>query len=191
MEQRAGNASVASNAPGTPLGAAMKYELRLTRNLLGRLHADLDRPHPHAAERVAFLTCRPAPVSREQMILLGAEIHPVRDDDYEQDTSVGAMLGAGAFRRIMQVAYNTPATVVHAHRHEHRGVPWFSDLDLREARRYVPDFWKVRPGFPHGTFVLSHDSAAGLIWNPGSRTPSRLDRITVVGTSLMALGRHE
>jgi len=168
----------------------MKYELRMTRSLLERLHADLDRPHPHAAERVAFLTCRPAPVSHEQMVLLGVEINPVRDEDYEEDTSVGAMLGAGAFRRIMQVAYNTPVTVIHAHRHEHHGAPWFSDLDLREARRYVPDFWKVRPGFPHGILVLSHDSAAGLIWNSRSRSPSRLRRVVVVGTPLSALAHR-
>jgi hypothetical protein len=110
------------------------------------------------------------------------DLHPVLDEDYERDNTVGAMLGAGAFRRILQFAYNNPVSILHVHRHEHRGKPWFSDIDLREAQKYVPDFAKVRADYPHGILVLSHDSAAGLIWRPKSITQSRLARIIVVGT---------
>ena len=95
---------------------------------------------------------------------------------------VGAMLGAGAFRRILQYAYGLPVSILHVHRHEHWGRPWFSQVDLTEAHKYVPDFWKVRAGYPHGTLVLSRDSAAGLIWIPGTKTQCRLSRITVIGT---------
>lgn len=165
----------------------MTVELRLTRHLLERVHADLSRPHPYAWERIAFLTCQPAPLRAGAMVLLGLDVHPVVDGDYERDDTVGAMLGAGAFRRILQVAYGKPVSVLHVHRHEHRGKPWFSDIDLREARKYVPDFWKVRSGFPHGILVLSHDSAAGLIWLPESRTQTRLARISVVGTPVQEI----
>jgi hypothetical protein len=108
----------------------------------------------------------------------------VANKDYERDNTIGAMLGAGAFRRILQVAYNASVSVLHVHRHEHRGNPWFSDVDLSEARKYVPDFWKVQAGLPHGILVLSHDSAAGLVWVPGTPTPVRMSRITVVGASV-------
>jgi hypothetical protein len=114
----------------------------------------------------------------------------VANDDYERDDTVGAMLGPGAFRQALEVAYNSPVSVFHAHRHEHRGLPWFSDVDLHEARRYVPDFWKVRPAFPHGILVLSEDSAAGLVWAPATQTPTRLARISVIGAPLEEL-KHE
>jgi hypothetical protein len=91
------------------------------------------------------------------------------------------MLGAGAFRRVLQIAYNAPVSILHVHRHEHRGRPEFSTIDLSEAQRYMPDFWKVRPGLPHGVVVLSHDSASGLIWMPESRLQVPLGRIAVSG----------
>ena len=155
--------------------------MRLARDLLERIHADLSRPHRYAGERVAFLTCRPAPLRAGALTLLGLNLHSVADDDYERDDTVGAMLGAGAFRGILQVAYTASVSVLHVHRHEHRGRPWFSDLDLSEARKFVPDFSKVRAGSPHGIVVLSQDSAAGLIWMPLTRNQTRLSRISVIG----------
>jgi hypothetical protein len=157
----------------------MTVQLRLTRNLLSRTHADLSRRHPFAAERVAFISCKPATIIAGTT-LVAEDLHPVRDDDYEEDETAGAMLGSGAFRSILQYALNNAVSVLHVHRHEHPGKPWFSSFDLSEARKYIPDFWKVRPSFPHGIFVLSHDSAAGLIWLPGAGQV-RLSRITVVG----------
>ena len=159
----------------------MNFELRLTRTLLEAIHADLSRPHPYAWERVTFLSCCASPLRADALALLGLDLHTVADEDYERDQTVGAMLGAGAFRKILQFAYHQEVSVLHVHRHEHDGTPWFSDVDLREARNYVPDFWRVRPGYPHGTVVLSHDSAAGLLWIPHSPRQSRLSRISIVG----------
>lgn len=136
---------------------------------------------------MAFVSCRPVPLRDNALALLGQDLHPVADDDYERDNTVGAMLGAGAFRRILQVAYNAQVSILHVHRHEHRGIPWFSDLDLSEARKYVPDFWKVCAGFPHGVLVLSHDSAAGLIWVPESRMQKRMSRISVIGAPIQEI----
>lgn len=187
VEQRSCNIATSSDAFRTSLVIAMNIDLRLTRDLLNDIHADLSRPHPYAGERVAFVSCRPVPLRNDSLALLGLELHPVTDDDYEHDNTVGAMLGAGAFRRILQVAYNTQVSMLHVHRHEHSGKPWFSDLDLSEARKYVPDFWKVRAGFPHGILVLSHDSATGLIWVPETRTQTRLSRISVIGAPIQEM----
>jgi hypothetical protein len=163
----------------------MKVQLRLKRELLDRTHADLSRRHPFAAERVAFLICRPAAISGGTT-LVGDALHQVHDSDYEEDDTAGAMLGSGAFRSILQFALNNMVSVLHVHRHEHSGTPWFSSFDLSEARKYMPDFWKVRRGFLHGILVLSHNSAAGLIWVPGS-DQVRLSRITVVGAPLQEI----
>ena len=117
----------------------MRFELRLTKELLDRVHVDLSRPHPFAGERVAFMSCRPAALRAGAVVLLGLNLHPVLDDDYERNDTVGAMLGSGAFRRILQLAYNNPLSVLHVHRHEHHGKPWFSEFDLSEAQKYVQE----------------------------------------------------
>ena len=165
----------------------MTFHLRLTRVLLERVHADLSRPHPHALERVAFISCRQAQLWNGDLELLVQDLHPVADDDYEHDATVGAMLGASAFRRALQIAYNAPFSMFHVHRHEHRGTPGFSNADIREAHKYVPDFWKVRPGFPHGILLLSHDSATGLAWNPQTRSPEKIPRISFVGAPIQEI----
>lgn len=162
----------------------MSIEFRITRKLLNSIHADLSRRHEYAFERVSFVSCRLAATEKGGTVLLATNAWPIADSNYERDQSVGAMLGAGAFRTALQLAYQQEISVLHVHRHEHSGNPWFSDVDLREARRYVPDFWKVRPGYPHGILVLSHNSAAGLIWPPETRTPVQLSRIVVVGVPL-------
>lgn len=162
----------------------MIFHFRITRALLLQVHADLSRPHSHAGERVAFISCRPAPLMNGAMEILAADFHPVADDDYERDATVGAMLGAGAFRKSLQIAYNAPLSMFHAHRHEHYGRPRFSKVDLLEAHKYVPDFSKVRPGFPHGILVLSHDSASGLAWNPNTRSPVEIACIRVIGSPI-------
>lgn len=162
----------------------MTFHLRITRALLEQVHADLSRTHSHAWERVAFISCRPAPLMNGAVELLAEALHTVADDDYESDATVGAMLGAGAFRKALQLAYNAPISMFHVHRHEHHGRPRFSNVDLREAHKYVPDFWKVRPGFPHGILILSHDSASGLAWNPNTRSPVAITRISVVGAPI-------
>jgi hypothetical protein len=115
----------------------------------------------------------------------------VLDDDYEHDHSVGAMLGPGAFRRILQVAYNQPVSIFHVHRHEHKGKPWFSHVDMREAMKYMPDFWKVRKGFPHGILVLSRDSAAGLVWIPECPVQVRIGHISIVGAPIQEVYANE
>ncbi len=161
--------------------------LRLTRDLLQRVHADLSRPHPFAHERVGFLTCRPAFAASLSLVLLVQDFHPVADADYERDETVGAMLSGAAFRRMLQIAYHNEVSVLHIHRHEHCGRPWFSDVDLHEAEKYVPDFWKVRPQFAHGIVVLSFDSAAGLVWIPATRASTHLSRISVIGTPILEI----
>ena len=99
------------------------------------------------------------------------------------------MFNADAMRAAMQFALTNDASMFHVHLHEHSGSPWFSRPDLRESRRFIPDFWNVKPGLPHGTLVLSVDAAAGLCWYPRREKPIRIAQITVVGFPMRFLGR--
>lgn len=125
------------------------------------------------------------------LLLLGHEYMPVADEDYEddRDPAVGAMMGAGAIRKALQHAYFNDVAMLHVHRHEHVGVPGFSPVDIRESAKFVPDFWKVRQGLPHGTLVLSRDAAFGLCWDPVSREPEPIDQISIIGRPLGVFGK--
>lgn len=148
------------------------------------MQSDLSRPHAHASERVGFLTCGAASGPDGQLLVLEAAWHPVDDADYLVDHTVGAHIGPGAFRKILQLAYSKPVAILHVHRHDHLGLPWFSRVDLDSLHNFVPDFWNVRPELPHGALVLSLDAAAGLIWLPHAPAPIRFGRIDKVGVPL-------
>jgi hypothetical protein len=158
----------------------MKTSFKISESLLKCIHADLSRPHRFAFERIGFIACRHASVTGG-IALLAERYHTVEDDDYLNNTKVGAMMGPSAIRKALQIAYKEPISMFHVHRHEHRGIPRFSPLDLRENAKFIPDFWKVRPGIAHGAIVLSHDSAFGLAWDPIDRIPKPFNEFTVIG----------
>src|SRR5260221_288557 len=159
----------------------MTITFRIARTLLDVVHADLARPHEIAAERVGFLHCRVAELRNDGLLVLARTYHPVDDADYLDDRRVGAMLDANAFRKPMKVAYAEKISVFHVHCHEHRGLPWFGPIDLSENASFVPDFFHVRPEFPHGALVLSRDALSGLCWIPKATQPRRIDKLAVVG----------
>jgi len=92
----------------------MNICLRLLGPLLKKIHEDLSRSHPFAAERVGFMTCGVASQSGPGILLLGEAWHAVADDDYIEDDRVGACIGGGAFRRLFQTVYREPATTQEA-----------------------------------------------------------------------------
>ena len=167
----------------------MKPIFKIQRRMLDEIHADLSRPHPFAAERVGFISCKVAALDASTVVALAQAYLSVQDDHYEDDPSVGAMLNGAAFRSALQHSYRSRTAMFHVHRHEHRGAPRFSHVDISEARRFVPDFWKVQPSLPHGAIVLSHDRMHGLCWLPGHRTPLPFASHTVVGFPIAIL--HE
>lgn len=166
----------------------MRILFKATKVLLTGVQADLRRPHPFAAERVGFVSCRVGELKRSGLIVLAHDYHPVDDSDYLDDPTVGAMMGPGAIRKALQFAYNNEAGMFHVHIHDHRGQPRPSSIDLREAAKFVPDFWHVRPHMPHGILILSRDSATGLCWYPGKSKPMGITRFRIVGRPISAFG---
>lgn len=158
----------------------MRVTLKVRRDLLRGIHADLSRPHPHAAERVGFLACRLAGIPNG-LCVLGQSYLVLADEHYEDDPSVGAMMNGQAIRTALEYAYNNRVAMFHVHRHEHHGPARFSFVDEQEAARFVPDFWKVAPGLIHGALVLSHDRIHGKWWDPRTRTACPIDEYVTVG----------
>lgn len=167
----------------------MRTAFRIAQGLLNQIHADLDRRHAFAHERVGFIACATSVVPGG-MLLLADDYLPVADHDYVDAPMVGAMMGPSAIRRALEYAYGrSGAVMLHVHRHEHRGKPGFSSVDMLESAKFVPDFWKVRPGLPHGMVVLSHNEMTGMAWDPSTRRPRTINQMSVVGRPLGIFGK--
>jgi len=144
----------------------VKIIFRATARFVKDVREDLERSHRFASERVGFISIKAASAPN-RLLLIAERYHPVDDDDYLDDPSVGAMMGQEAIRKALNVALLQPVGMFHVHMHGHKGPPGFSRTDLTEQAHFVPDFFKVRKNRPHGAIVLSHDRATGRVWlNP-------------------------
>jgi hypothetical protein len=161
----------------------MNIHFKMSQLLRQEVLTRLFLPHSFAHERVGFLSCRVAATVNGMLVLAG-DFHPVRDTDYLEDHSVGAMMGPAAIRKALQLAYNNACSMFHVHCHEHKGRPGFSGTDFRETAQFVPDFFNVQPALPHGALILSTDSAVGLCWTGQTNLPLPLAKISFVGEVL-------
>ena len=161
----------------------MKVIFKMTQTLLSEIRSDLRRPHPYAAERVGFISCRAGRL-KEGIIILAGRYHPLADERYEEHSWAGAMIDAIAFRDAMQYTFETRASMFHVHLHDWPGRPRFSAVDDRESRKFVPGFSNVTPGMPHGAIVLSADAAVGRCWVPENRTPLEIEQFVFIGAPI-------
>jgi hypothetical protein len=165
----------------------MTAEIRISRQLVERIQADLRRRHPFAHERVGFLTCKTAALPDDGVLMIPTSYYPLRDDEYVESDEVGAMMGEEAIGRAMQLAYRGRESIVHVHEHGHLGQPGFSKIDVTEGRAFMPDFFNASPRQPHGLLVLSRDYATALVWRPGRVSDCRA-AVTIVGAPVRFVG---
>lgn len=157
--------------------------LRIPTQLLLKIKDDIARPHPFAYERVGFLLCKPAQTA-SSLGMFAYDYCPIPDEEYVEDSTVGAMIGGDAMRRALTLAFNhgkQDVSVFHIHEHFGSGLPWFSEIDLNESARFVPDFFNTAPKVPHGTLVMNEDNMAGQIWLNKTSVPQAINVITSVG----------
>lgn len=158
----------------------MNIHFKITKALLAVVRADLCRPHAFAHERVGFIAAGLA-AAHDDLLILGREYRPVRDEEYLQDRSVGAMMSADAIRRARQWAMNDRAAIFHVHTHGGHGVPGFSSIDNRENAKFIPNFTSVAPHAVHGAIVLSDTAAFGQVWLGRDAPQPFVTRFTDVG----------
>jgi hypothetical protein len=156
---------------------------KITRALLHEIRTDLARPHPFAHERVGFISAGLSAAS-DDLYILARSYRPVLDHDYLRDPTVGAMMGPDAIRKALQWALTDGVAIFHVHTHGGRGHPGFSGVDLREHKKYVPNFFQVAPQCAHGALVLSNDSAHGHIWLSEEMPHQVIGQFTEVGNPL-------
>lgn len=165
----------------------MRISIKLTGELLKEICQDLVRPHPFAAERVGFVFGRIALVSKEIKLVLLNRYHPIPDDQYVDDPTVGARISSEAITWAMQAIYYGRARregIFHIHMHPQKGVPEMSSVDRRELPELMPGFQSVGRDAAHGIVILSLNHGTGWVWLPGCRAPVRASAISVVGNPL-------
>ena len=183
-----GRLRTAESRPGfgrPPEGPAVILHFKLLESLRQAIVRDLQRPHPHAAERVGFLSGRFGD-SAKSLMILAHKFHSVDDAHYVIDRKVGARFNSAAMRMALQVALSDDVGMFHVHLHPHLGPPKPSSIDWREWHKFVPDFRHVRPKLPHGALILSEDGISGWCWYPRQDAPIQIHRFTSVGLCLRA-----
>lgn len=161
----------------------MKIRLKITTGLLTAIRSDLRRPHPFAKERVGFISAGLSAVGAD-LLVLAREYRTVADDEYLDDSTVGAMMGPDAIRNALQWALQDGVALFHVHTHGGPRIPSFSGIDLRESAKFVPDLFKVAPQCAHGALVLSDAAAHGLVWFGRSLPNQFIASFTEVGVPL-------
>jgi len=163
----------------------MKIEIKMSDALHDQIMRDLARPHPFAAERVGFVMGKLGSLEGGGKLVLLTTYHPIPDDQYLKDRSVGARIGPEAMTWAMQAVYHgRPGHegIFHIHLHEHRGVTAMSAVDRREIPMLIPGFQSVGKDAAHGIIILSKDHGSGWVWLPSSDKPVLAGTMVVLGT---------
>ena len=167
----------------------MKIQLRLTKDLYKGILADLARPHPYAAERVAFVFLKSGESANGNRVVLATEYMHVDDEHYIQDASVGASINGSAIRQVMQQILDTQQGALHVHMHNHGGVPRLSSVDRVALPKMAQDLRNIGAQFLNGFLLLSQDRAVSTIWSEEG-TPVEVENISVAGLPLFFLKKR-
>src|SRR5437870_3440365 len=162
-------------------------EVRLTRHLHRLIRADLERPHPFAAERVGFGFGKLANLEGSEALVLLHRYKPVRDDYYVLNPRFGACIGPDAIRDAMQEVRDRRGTregAFHVHLHDHAGEPRLSGPDRAGLPPLIPGLRRMGMDGAHGLLVLSQDHGIAWVWLPEGPEPVRASRVVVVGAPL-------
>jgi hypothetical protein len=162
-------------------GPVPVVHFRLLRALYEIIRQDLHRPHPHAAERVGFVTAKIGNGAGLPKLVIAAECKAVPDERYIRDPLIGARIDGKAILAAMQLARSHGCGLFHTHMHPHKGHPRLSRPDIRELPEIVQSVRNVAPSQAHGLLLLSYDRCTAFVLLPGEDLLHEVNHVTVVG----------
>jgi hypothetical protein len=171
----------------------MSIDIKLSGQLYKLIIQDLVRPHSHAKERVGFCFGRLGSAEGTDKIVLLNRYHPVPDEQYVYDPTVGARIGADTMTWAMQEVYRGRASnegIFHVHLHGHLGETRMSVTDSRELPRLIPGFQSVGREAPHGIIIFSRNHGTGWVWLPGANAAIQVSTISVIGSPVAVFARR-
>jgi len=150
---------------------------------------DLERPHPFAAERLGFFSCRQSLHERRPFLLCCA-YHSIPDEYYVHDRSCCARINGDAIRSAMGRSFRDQCGELWIHTHGRHGRPVPSPTDRAEGPNVVRSLANAQPASVQGWAVISEEGISGQI-----RTLDgilhELDEIAVVGWPMKVAGFSE
>jgi hypothetical protein len=166
----------------------MSIKLRMPRNLLQDVRADLSRPHPFAAERIGFLYGRLASAGADSPLVLMTGYEPVADERYINDPWSGARIDSQAIRGAMQGVLDRGQGGFHVHMHHWPGRPVLSRMDAEEIPPVVTGLRRVGLVHAHGIVLLHQEECAAWVWLPGNDNAIEAESVSVVGFPIKIFG---
>ncbi len=161
--------------------------IKIPRPLLERALEDLERPHAFAAERLGFFSLRQSN-SPTFPHLLCYDYHPIADECYMHDETVGGRINSAAIQDAMTRGYQQHAGQLWVHTHGRKGIPGTSGTDRANGPRVAQSCANLQPKLIHGWAVISEEGIAGEIRLIDGRFVA-LNRISVVGWPMVIPSR--
>ena len=158
----------------------MKYVVKIPRALFEQAKCDLARPHPFAYERGGLFSTR---CSRRgaTVIVHCVDYHPIPDEHYLPDDSVGARFGPLAITEAMARALNNSVGQIHVHMHGGSGLPGPSSVDREELPPMVRAFQNANSREIHGWMILAERDAYTSLCIPHDPTPVDSPQVSIPG----------
>jgi hypothetical protein len=159
----------------------MKVSVRIPAACYSAALADLDRPHPFAAERIGFFSTSFGSAGRDEWVVCLTRYHSIPDDHYVDDPRAGARINSRAIRAALQRILDEKSGQLHVHLHWHLGRPHPSHMDQEELPPLAQSMCATANNQVHGGLILSRDAAFADLWLPGHADPKPAAHVTVVG----------
>lgn len=152
----------------------MTSRFEMDRELLESVRADLLReisPEIKAFERVGFLFVR----MDKAGALAPASYMPIADEDYlDPPFGYGAYYSGHAINKAITRILETRELIYSIHIHEGFGEPLPSRADRATEKTLIECFSRIVKG-PHGSVILTEDSALIRAWNPLSQVIEKIE----------------
>lgn len=159
-----------------------KIRLKIPHPVYEQVLMDLKRPHAHAYERVGFLYSTSKLLDSGTRLITFTEYHPVHDDNYIEDNTVGAKINSTAIRESMQRIHDKKSGCFHVHLHDHPGVPSPSETDQKGGiPKVIESFANVNTEQAHGILIFSEDSFYAAVKVNGQVKFITPEQISVIG----------
>lgn len=145
-----------------------KVIVKIPRKIFEQANEDLQRPHPHAAERVGFFSTR-CTVSKDIRLVHCISYHSIDDADYLDDQDVGACIGSKAITDAMARSVNDSVGQMHVHIHGDRRLPRPSGVDRRGLPPLARSLRNANGKEVHGWIILGQTDAWASLLLPGMK----------------------
>lgn len=158
-----------------------KVTIRVSEEMCQEIREDLGREHLFAFERVGYAIGKSKELNDNEVLIIINDYVRVEDQDYIEDSSVGARINSDAIRMAMQIAMDNDCSIFHIHEHFGNGTPEFGSTDMDELPGIVDAMINANSSRIHGLLLLSEDGINAFVKMKPSKGLAVLNKVVRVG----------